>query len=230
MCGRFTLTTTDTQKLKDTFDISDVRVDDIQPRYNIAPTQNILTVVADSDDQRYLGAMRWGFIPSWHKDESKLSGFINARSETAAEKPTFRSAFTKRRCLVVADGFYEWQKQDEGSKVPMYIHLSQHGPFGMAGLWERYQNPATGEVWVTCTILTTAANGFMKPIHERMPVIMPESHYAEWLDPDNQDKERLQEMLKPAPEDWLVAYPVSTGVNNVRNDDPSLIERVDYSA
>jgi putative SOS response-associated peptidase YedK len=230
MCGRFTLTTTDTGKLKDTFDISDVRVDDIQPRYNIAPTQNILTVVADSDDKRYLGSMRWGFIPSWHKDESKLSGFINARSETAAEKPTFRSAFKKRRCLIVADGFYEWQKQDDDSKIPMYIHLSQHGPFGMAGLWERYQNPATGEVWVTCTILTTAANNFMKPLHHRMPVIMPAENYEEWLNPENQDKDRLQELIKPISGERLVAYPVSTQVNNARNDNPDLIERADYSA
>ena len=230
MCGRFTLTTTDTSKLKDTFDISDVRVDDLQPRYNIAPTQNILTVVADSDDQRFLGLMRWGFLPSWHKDESKLNGFINARSETVAEKPTFRSAFTKRRCLIVADGFYEWQKQGDDSKIPMYIQMSQHGPFGMAGLWERFQNPATGEVWVTCTILTTAANKFMKSLHHRMPVILPAEHYGQWLDPENQDKEDLKQLLQPAPEDWLTAFPVSKQVNNARNDDPSLIERFDYSA
>lgn len=228
MCGRFALTVTDTNKLQDRFDVSDVRVDQVQARYNIAPTQDILTVVADGEENRYLGAMRWGLIPFWHKDTSKLSGYINARSETVDSSNAFRNAFKKRRCLIVADGFYEWQKQEEGPKIPLFIHMTDHQPFGMAGLWERWQHPETGEVWTTCTILTTTPNEMMKPIHHRMPVILPTEDFARWLDPQADDTEALKMLLKPLPSEAMTAYSVSRSVNNVRNDDPSLIEPVSY--
>lgn len=225
MCGRFTSTTTDPDTLTDTFTLAEIRVEHLQPRYNVAPTQPILTIVADSDSQRFLGTMRWGLIPFWHKDPKRTGGHINARSETAAEKPTFRSAFRKRRCLIIADGFYEWQKNEDGNKTPMYIYLKDQQPFGMAGLWERWTHPETGEVWVTCAILTTSANQVLKPLHHRMPVILSSDDYGRWLDPTLEDADALQPLMQPYPDEALTYHPVSTRVNNVRNDDARLIER-----
>lgn len=225
MCGRFTNTTTNPEKLQESFELKEIRAEQLSPRYNIAPTQSIATIVANQDGERFLGHMRWGLIPAWHKDPKKLGGHINARSETAADKPTFRSAFKKRRCLVVADGFYEWQKHGDKSKTPMYIHLDGHVPFGMASLWERWTNPDTGEVLVSCTILTTQANDMMQEIHERMPVILPHSAYHDWLNPANEDKEFLNRLMQPYPAELMTNYPVSILVNNVRNDDTTLIER-----
>ena len=226
MCGRFTNTTTDPEKLQERFDLKEIRTEQLQPHYNIAPTQSISTIVANEEGERFLGHMRWGFIPAWHKDPKKLGGHINARSETAAEKPTFRSAFKKRRCLIVADGFYEWKVNSDKSKTPMYIHLKEQQPFGMAGLWERWTNPETGEVLVSCTILTTQANAMMSEIHERMPVILPPSVYQDWLAPSNNNKESLQGLMQPYPAEYMATYPVATLVNNVRNDTAALIERV----
>lgn len=225
MCGRFVSTTTDPEKLKETFNINEIKLESLEPRYNIAPTQNILTIVGDSDGQRFLGTMRWGFIPSWHKDPAKLNGQINARGETVAEKPTFRNAFKKRRCLIVADGFYEWQAQKSGPKVPVYIHLKEEAPFGMAGLWERWTHPETGEVWITCTIVTTSANDLISSIHVRMPVILAPEDYGLWLNPEADNQAELQHLIRPFPADQMAYYPVSTQVNNVRNDNPSLIEK-----
>ena len=226
MCGRFTNTTTDPKKLQESFDLKEIRTEQLHPRYNIAPTQPISTIVANAEGERFLGHMRWGFIPAWHQDPTKLGGHINARSETAADKPTFRSAFKNRRCLIVADGFYEWQVHSDTSKTPMYIHLQEREPFGMAGLWERWTNPETGEVLVSCTILTTRANEIMREIHERMPVILPHAGYQAWLDPTHNNKELLQSLLQPYPAEYMTIYEVSTQVNNTRNDEVSLIERV----
>jgi putative SOS response-associated peptidase YedK len=226
MCGRFTNTTTNPEKLQESFDLKEIRTEQLHPRYNIAPTQSISTIVANAEGERFLGHMRWGLIPAWHKDPTKLGGHINARSETAADKPTFRSAFKKRRCLVVADGFYEWKVQPDKSKTPMYIHLHEHEPFGMAGLWERWTNPETGEVLVSCTILTTHANEMMSEIHERMPVILPHTDYQTWLDPTLEDKALLQSLMQPYPAEEMTTYQVSTLVNNVRNDEAALVEQV----
>ena len=223
MCGRFTNTNPDPEKLTKQFSLDEIRVETLQPRYNIAPTQNILTVVSDDTQRHYLGAMRWGFLPSWHKDTAKLGGQINARGETVAEKPTFRAAFGKRHCLVIADGYYEWQVGEDGVKTPQFIHLPARMPFGMAGLWERWTHPTTGEVWATCTIITTAANDDLRPLHERMPVIVPPEQYSMWLNPHLSDKATLQTLLAPYPTNTFTYYPVSTQVNNARNDTPDLI-------
>ena len=197
----------------------------LPPRYNIAPTQAVATVVTENDGSRVLRLMRWGLIPAWAKDPSIGSRMINARSETLAEKPSYRNALKRRRCLVVADGFYEWQKQPGGGKVPMFITLKDRQPFGFAGLYETWTEPESGESLVTCTIVTGPANAFMAPIHERMPMILSPEAYDVWLDPQEMKSERVLELLKPYPADQFAAYPVSTRVNTPANDDPALIEK-----
>jgi len=223
MCGRFTLTEPDVGVLLETFSLTHPP-EPLPPRYNIAPTQAVATVVNENDGSRVLRLMRWGLIPSWAKDPSIGSRMINARSETLAEKPSFRNALKRRRCLIVADGFYEWQKQPSGGKVPMFITLKDRQPFGFAGLYETWTEPESGESLVSCTIVTGPANEFMESIHERMPIILPADAYDLWLDPQEMNTARLLEVLKPYPADQMRAYPVSTRVNTPANDDPSLIE------
>lgn len=222
MCGRFTLTEPDVGVLLETFSLTHPP-EPLSPRYNIAPTQAVATVVNENDGSRVLRLMRWGLIPSWAKDPSIGSRMINARSETLAEKPSYRNALKRRRCLIVADGFYEWQKQP-GGKIPMYITLKDRQPFGFAGLYETWTEPESGESLVTCTIVTGPANEFMASIHERMPIILPPDAYDLWLDPQEMNTARVLELLKPYPADQMRAYPVSTRVNTPANDDPSLIE------
>jgi putative SOS response-associated peptidase YedK len=225
MCGRFTLTELDPDLVAETFALPGVP--DLPPRYNIAPTQPVATVIYDADGGRNeLVVMRWGLIPSWAKDPTIGSRLINARGETVHEKPSFRSAFKRRRCLIVADGFYEWQQQASGPKVPMYITLRDHRPFGFAGLWERWTEPESGEVLTTCTIVTTTPNDLMAPIHNRMPVILPRDAYAAWLDPAQEGGEQVRRLLRPYPAEQMIAYPVSRKVNSPANDSPDLIERV----
>ena len=223
MCGRFTLTEPDVGVLLETFSLTHPP-EPLPPRYNIEPTQAVATVVNENDGSRVLRLMRWGLIPSWAKDPSIGSRMINARSETLAEKPSFRNALKRRRCLIVADGFYEWQKQPSGGKVPMFITLKDRQPFGFAGLYETWTEPESGESLVSCTIVTGPANEFMASIHERMPIILPADAYDLWLDPQEMNTARLLEVLKPYPADQMRAYPVSTRVNTPANDDPSLIE------
>ncbi len=225
MCGRFTLTLPDPEALKSAFDL-DTLPPDLPPRYNIAPTQSVATVILNPDTGRNeLAVMRWGLIPSWSKDPAIGSKAINARSETAPEKPMFRSAFKSRRCLVVADGFYEWQKVGQGPKQPMYIALRDHEVFGFAGLWERWTEPESGEVLTTCTILTAEPNELIAPIHDRMAVILPHEAYNSWLDPKQKDTAKLLSLLKPYPADLMTVYPVSRRVNTPGVDAPELIER-----
>ena len=201
-------------------------VPDLSPRYNIAPTQPVATVVRDAESGRNrLAIMRWGLIPSWAKDPTIGSKLINARGESVAEKPSFRAALRARRCLIVADGFYEWQAQDDGPKQPLFITLQDRQPFGLAGLWERWTEPESGETVTTCTIITTAPNALMATIHNRMPVILPREAYAAWLDPAQTDSQRVVPLLKPYPADLMTAWPVSRKVNSPANDDASLIER-----
>ncbi|MBI5957734.1 MAG: SOS response-associated peptidase [Chloroflexi bacterium] len=225
MCGRFALTETNPTVLAQVFDLDSVP--SLSPRYNIAPTQAVATVVRDPENGRSrLEVMRWGLIPSWAKDPAIGNKMINARGETIAEKPAFRAALRYRRCLVIADGFYEWAALDTGPKQPLFITIKDRRPFGMAGLWERWTEPSSGEVLTTCTIITTEPNELMATIHNRMPVILPRDAYADWLDPKQTDGKQLLPLIQSYPADRMTAWPVSRRVNSPQSDDPSLVERV----
>jgi putative SOS response-associated peptidase YedK len=225
MCGRFALTETDPTVLAQVFDLDSVPT--LAPRYNIAPTQPVATLVADPDTGRSrLDVMRWGLIPSWAKDLSIGSKMINARGETVAEKPAFRSALRYRRCLIISDGFYEWQTQGDGPKQPLFITLTDRQPFGMAGLWERWTDKDSGEVVTSCTIITTTPNDLMATIHNRMPVILPRDQYAAWLDPKQTDGSAVLPLIQSYPADQMTCWPVSKRVNSPANDDARLIERI----
>lgn len=200
---------------------------DLAPRYNIAPSQSVPVVRFEAErDCRVLVAHRWGLIPSWAKDSKIGYRMINARSETAASKPAFRKPFRERRCLVVADGFYEWARAGT-AKQPWYFRLRSGESFAFAGLWDRWVSTETGEVVDSCTILTTSANDLVRPVHERMPVILPPERYDLWLDPEVEDTSMLEPLLAPYPAREMAAHPVSTRVNNPRNDEPACVEPVE---
>ena len=220
MCGRYTLKS-DGQRVAEAFGLAESS--DLPQRYNIAPTQNV-PVVLEENGTRKLETMHWGLIPSWADDPSIGSRMINARAETVSEKPSFRSAFKRRRCLVVADGFYEWKKAD-GGKQPHYLRLKDSGPFGFAGLWEKW-NVEGGEEIHSCTIITTEPNEVAADIHNRMPVILPLDVYDAWLDPEDDDREELLAMLAPYPAEEMEAYPVSREVNRPANDYPEVLQPV----
>jgi putative SOS response-associated peptidase YedK len=222
MCGRFTQTASP-EIIAQQFEITNPPL--FTPRYNIAPSQPIAAIRIDPDTTtRTLVMLRWGLIPPWAKDPKIGFQCINAKAETVAEKPSFRSAFKKRRCLVVATGFYEWQVHGT-RKQPMWVGLRSNRPFAFAGLWEHW-TPAEGETLETCTIITTAPNDLMAPIHNRMPVILPPTSYDQWLDPTFQQVETLNALLRSYPSEELMAYPVSTLVNNPRHDVPQCLEPV----
>ncbi len=222
MCGRFSQTAAP-EIIAEQFNVKEPLL--VQPRYNIAPSQSIAAIRIDPDTTtRKLVMLRWGLIPSWAKDPKIGNQCINAKAETVAEKPSFRSAFKKRRCLVVATGFYEWQVQGK-HKQPLWIGLKSKRPFAFAGLWEHWK-PAEGEPLETCTIITTEPNELMKPIHNRMPVILAPTSYDQWLDPTFQKIETLNGLLRPYQSEELTAYPVSTLVNNPRHDTPQCLEPV----
>ncbi|MFO7895209.1 MAG: SOS response-associated peptidase [Longimicrobiales bacterium] len=218
MCGRFSLGV-DTDRLIAEFGITTV-AEPHQPRYNLAPTQPVPAVVRGDDGLR-LGALRWGLVPYWADDPSIGSRMINARSETVAEKPAFREPFRHRRCWVLADGFYEWQ-EEAGQKVPVHFHRPGREPFAFAGLWDRWGDG--DDRVVSCTLLTTEPNEAVRPVHDRMPVILPTEDRDRWLDPDA-DPAALERLLAPYPGP-LGAHRVSTRVNSPANDDPSLIEPI----
>ncbi|GAB4234353.1 MAG: SOS response-associated peptidase [Deltaproteobacteria bacterium] len=219
MCGRFTLFEPDAVLTRE-FGLS--RIQAGPPRYNIAPSQPVAVVrVSPADRERELLRLRWGLIPSWAKDPSIGNRMINARAETASEKPSFRSAFRNRRCLVPADGFFEWRKVDRG-KLPFYIRMRSGHPFAFAGLWERW-DPPEGDPVETCTILTTEANELLRPIHDRMPVIVAPEMYGAWLDSGRKDPETLKPILRPWPPEEMDAYPVSKRVNDPSHDDPDCL-------
>jgi putative SOS response-associated peptidase YedK len=223
MCGRFTLTA-DPQQIQIAFPGLTIPTQTINPRYNIAPTQPI--AVIPNDGKNRLDYYIWGLIPSWAKDPSIGSRMINARAETLAEKPSFRNAFRRRRCLILADGFYEWQQQPgKKTKQPMYIRLKNEGVFAFGGLWEIWNAP-DGSTILSATIITTEPNELVRPIHNRMPLILPEAHYDLWLSPEERKPEDLQPALRPFPSDEMAAYPVSTQVNSPAYDEPALIEPV----
>jgi putative SOS response-associated peptidase YedK len=218
MCGRFTLTA-DAATLQQEFSLASV-TQDLTPRYNIAPSQPV-AVVVNQDGDRQLDAFRWGLIPTWAKDPAIGNKMINARGETVAEKPSFKRPFKNQRCLVLADGFYEWRKTSSG-KIPMYIHLTDRRPFAFAGLWDRWQ-PPDGEPIYSCTIITTPPNRFLETIHNRMPVILSPEAIDIWLDPAQQTPEALLPLLKPYPAEAMNAYAVSKLVNAPANDVPECI-------
>ncbi len=222
MCGRFSQGLAGDTIAK-AFQLAEVP--DWQPRYNIAPTQTIPAIVATQNGDRHFKPLRWGLIPSWSKDPAIGAKLINARSETVAEKPSFRSAFKQHRCLILADGFYEWRKQS-GKKQPFYFRLTDGSLFAFAGLWERWQAPE-GDVLETCTILTTEANQVVAQVHDRMPVILAPDRYDQWLDPTLQQSEPLQALLRPYEAERMSAYPVSLSVNSPWNDTPDCITPID---
>jgi len=227
MCGRFTLSAPPDQ-LATLFELPEEPV--IAPRYNVAPTQPVAIVRAKPQSEqpvtREWALTYWGLIPSWSKDPSIGAKMINARSETVAEKPSFRAAFKRRRCLVPATGFYEWQKNGK-AKQPYYITTPDGDPFAIAGLWEYWEGP-DGSALESCTLLTTTANAVMEPLHDRMPVIVRPEDYVQWLgsgrDETPQSLDQLQHLLRPYDDDGLVAYPVSTYVNNARNEGAQCIQ------
>src|SRR5262245_37739145 len=220
MCGRYTLTSP-AQAIADVFGIDedDTALAASGPRHNIAPGQDVWIVRADRTGRhRELHQVRWGLVPSFAETPSPAAAMINARAETAAAKPAFRTPFRRRRCIVPADGFFEWERWSGGSQ-PYLIGGRDRRPFGMAGLWEVWRG-AGGARIESCTILTTAPNELVRPLHDRMPVILAPDDFALWLDPHESDVERLTAVLRTAPSDGLEMHAVSTRVNDPRNDDP----------
>jgi putative SOS response-associated peptidase YedK len=220
MCGRFTLQIP-AELLAELFGL--VEPPEIPARYNIAPTQQVAAVRRHEGGNR-LDFLRWGLIPSWAKDPSIGSKMINARSETLDEKPSFRAAFKHRRCLVLASGFYEWEVLG-GKKVPRYLRLKDGSPMAFAGLWESWRAP-DGENLETCTILTTAANSLIEPLHQRMPVILHPGDYDRWLDRTLSDPAQLKDLLQTYPSEAMEGWTVSTQANSPKRDDPELIAPV----
>lgn len=220
MCGRFSLSTP-AEILADRFQLTSAP--SLAPRYNIAPTQPVAAVrLTPGHEGRMLELLRWGLIPPWAKDPSLGAQLINARAETAATKPAFRAAFRQRRCLVPADGFYEWQREGL-RKQPFYIRMRDGKPFAFAGLWEHWEG-LDGAAIDSCALLTTEPNELLRPVHDRMPVILDPRDYELWLDPEVRKLERLTPLLRPYPPEDMTAYPVSPRVNNPRNDDPLCTE------
>lgn len=222
MCGRFTQTKNGEVVAK-AFGLN--ITPDPQPRYNIAPTQPV-SAIAQPKTEREYRIFQWGLVPSWAKDPSIGSRMINARSETVAEKPSFRASFKRRRCLILADGFYEWQRSGQKKtqkKQPFYIQLNDQSLFGFAGLWEIWEG-GDGSYLETCTILTTEPNEQMQVIHNRMPVIVHPEDYDLWLDPELQNGRHLQHLLRPYESEAMQMYPVSTRVNSPQNEAPDCIE------
>jgi putative SOS response-associated peptidase YedK len=220
MCGRFTLTAS-TKQMVDFFGLPEVPV--LAPRYNIAPTQQVLAVRREGTEEPRVVLLRWGLIPSWAKDPGIGNQMINARSETVAEKPAFRTALRRRRCLVPADGFYEWQKRGRTkTKQPYCFRRSGDRLFAFAGLWDRWAGP--DGVVESCSLLTTEANDLVRPVHDRMPVILPEAAFAEWLDPSLQDPEKILPLLGPFPAEEMHAFAVSSWVSDARHEDARCLE------
>jgi putative SOS response-associated peptidase YedK len=197
----------------------------LRPNYNLAPTQ-LSPVVLVKEGERQLSLFRWGLIPTWAKDIKSASQYslINARGEEIREKRSYKTPFQKRRCIVPLSGFIEWQRISPKEKAPFAIHLKSGQIMSVAGVWEHWESKATGEEVDSFSIITTAGNKFMSKIHDRMPVILPPEKESEWLDPQNTDTESLMKLLKPCPEDWLTAYPISKAINSPRNNSKEVLE------
>lgn len=218
MCGRFVLTTT-ADHIQQHFGVDDVPA--LPPRYNIAPTQEVLVIRQSSGGVRSAGLLRWGLVPHWAKEAAGGNTLINARCETVHDKPSFRNAIRYHRCLIPASGFIEWQRLN-GGKQPWLIQRRDGQPLAFAGLWDSWQG--YDGVLETCCILTTTANTLMRPIHDRMPVILCASEYDQWLDRTTTDPARLSALYAPYPADLLQATPISTAINNPRHDSPDCLE------
>ena len=219
MCGRFTFNS----KLEDIekiFVISDITCE-LPLSYNIAPTHEVLTVIR-YEGRNKLGKLHWGLVPPWAKDLSGAAKLINARNETVAEKPSFKNAFVNKRCLILADGFYEWQKTEK-TKQPWYFRLPSGGPFGFAGLWQVWKS-SEGQKYNSCTILTTIASGSVKHVHDRMPVILQPDAINDWLNPDTNNINQLKEILNDGKVRDLTGYPVTNNINSPSFNEPSCIE------
>jgi putative SOS response-associated peptidase YedK len=247
VCGRF-VTASSPALIADRFAVDEVDATvapDPEPDYNVSPRRNVLAV-REREGQRVLSRLRWGLVPSWAKDLKVGDRMINARAETVASKPAYKRAFANKRCLIPADGFYEWKAGARGGggatagakpkKQPYFIHRRDGEPMAFAGLWEVWKVPDDVEEvgddgWLrSCVIVTTTANEVLEPIHNRMPVILPESAWQRWLDPEEHDVDALASLLVPAPATLLEAYPVSTTVNNARNNGPELARAVALDA
>ena len=216
MCGRYTLHTSP-ERLGQVFGAQAPA--ELRPRYNIAPSQSVLAVRKSAEGREY-SLLRWGLVPFWAETEKTGYNMINARAETVAQKPAFRAAYRHRRCLIPADGFYEWKPAESG-KQPYHIRMRDSDVFAFAGLWERWEGE--DKVLESCTIIVTEANDLMKPIHERMPVILNAEDYETWLDTDRFDAGPLGSLLKPYPADGMQAYPVGKQVNSPKRDDEDCI-------
>jgi len=221
MCGRFALNV-DVTRLKDDFPWIEFP-EDIGSSFNIAPTQQVLTVTNESKPG--IEMLHWGLVPFWAKDTSIANTLINARGETIAEKPSFKHAFKRRRCIIIASGYYEWQKTADG-KQPVFIHFKDASHFAFAGLWEKWKDKSdpAAEVLRSCTIITIAANEALKSYHHRMPVILKPDEIDRWLTPGEINPEELQELIRPYPGDDFEVYKVSKAVNSPRNNDADLIK------
>ena len=230
MCGRFTLTTP-ARRLAEQFELTG-ELPELTPSYNISPTQEIASIAANSEGERKLRELHWGLIPHWSTDPEIGARMINARAETLPEKNAFKSAFKKRRCLIPADGFYEWRRNQSGSgpKQPYYIRLETGASYAFAGLWESWEGEdgrGNKRTIHSTTIITTEANDLVGEIHNRMPVILPPESYSRWLDTSVQATENLMPLLVPYPSEAMEAYPVSTHVNRPANGDPACVEPVE---
>ena len=221
MCGRFILSKPKKIKAKD-LNIKESEVELLKPRYNIAPSNPVAAIL--NENERHIEPLRWGLIPSWSKDETIGSRMINARAETLAEKPSFKGLLHKHRCLILADGFYEWAVSTHG-KQPYLIRLKSNEAFTFAGLWSHWKDPKGKEIR-TCTIITCAPNKLMESIHNRMPVILDAKQRDIWLNPMNEDLPILAGLLKPYPENEMEAYPVSKIVNSPENDREECIKPI----
>ncbi len=234
MCGRFT-STSSIEELAEIFDVDEIRTDPMPPRYNVAPTQPVVAVATrrpaqrDGNQVRALGTFRWGLVPSWATDRSVGARLINARAESVATKRAYRSALRRRRCLIPADAFYEWQDRlDGGAKQPWAIRLASGRPMAFAGLWEAWRDPNDpgAAPLRSCAIVTTSANDTLKAIHHRMPVVLGVDAWAGWLATGFGDGAAFEDLFVPAPDAWFFSTAVSSAVNRVTNDGPELLEAV----
>jgi len=230
MCGRF-VSSTPADELARYFGAAPPE-ESLPPGFNVAPTTDIWAVVEGPDGTRRLEAFHWGLVPVWAKDIGVGNRMINARAESLATSNAYKRAFRQRRCLIPMDGFYEWKKGNgpKAKKQPVFVHRLDGEPLAVAGLWETWRDRDAGPdaPWLhSCTIITTDANGTLRPVHDRMPVVLPPSAWGPWLDPGEDDVARLQGLLVPAPDELLALHPVSTDVNNVRTDRPDLVAPID---
>ena len=233
MCGRLVSSSTP-DKIAEYFDAT-IDAEQLAPNYNVAPTQDFYAVVADSDGTRHVQTFHWGLVPVWAKDRKIGQRMINARAETLGDKAAYKAVFRKHRCLIPMDGFYEWKagtadgpttKSGKPRKQPVFVSRLDGEPLAVAGMWSSWRDPADGGkgLWLhSATVITTDANATMEPVHDRMPVILPQSVWEQWLDPANDDTESLSKLLVPAASDLLALHPVSLDVNSVRNNGPELI-------